>query len=345
MLDETTETRENWVEANDPWVEGFTSYSVSDVPVVSEGTGEDSAYLALKQALSEYDALLVLDTLEVEIPLDENGVRHYFGRHDFTKSYQDELTLKVFSVADAIKLPACGYCVSEPSATELANRLVDKVVGLSLEAALAIKELKPLDHNFAEIIANITNVMEHAKLCLEFQSFESSVEESITDIIQGTTGPDYDAYIQSQCDRVVNDTNELANQTLRSSKLLNQSRDELITRYAISVPSDELVRVVLAPLYSTLINSAQGEKEELVILANLAFATKRNTWRSELVELPLWLVKLLQSYAEESLESLIYFKDELDSETLSIAEVLWGKESYQPSTFSFDSAVDAAKRV
>jgi hypothetical protein len=345
MLEETTETRDNQVEANEPWVEGFTSYSVSDVPVVQEGTGRDTAYLALKQALSEYDELLVLDTLEVEIPLDENGVRHYFGRHDFTKSYQDELTLKVMSVANAITLPACGYCVSEPSAVELANRLVNKAVGLSLEAALSIKELKPLDHNFAEIIANITNVMEHAKLCLEFQSFESSVEESITDIIQGTTGPDYDAYVQSQCNRVVNDTNELANQTLRSSKLLYQSRDELISRYAISIVSDELVRIVLAPLYSTLINSAQGEKEELVILANLAFTTKRNSWRSELVELPLWLAKLLQTFASESVQSLIYFKDDLDPETLSIAEVLWGSESYNPSTFSFDSAVDAAKRV
>ena len=345
MLNETNETREDQVEAKDPWVEGFTSYSVSDVPVVSEGTGEDSAYLALKQALAEYDALLVLDNLEVEIPIDANGVRHYFGRHDFSNSYQDELTLKIISVASAIKIPACGYCVSEPSAVELANRLVNKEIGLSLEAALAIKELKPLDHNFAEIIANITNVTEHAKLCLEFQSYESSVEEAITDIIQGTTGPDYDLYVQSQCDRVLADINELANQTLRSVILLDKSKEELFTRYPDREASDEVVKIVLAPLYSTLINSAQGEKEELVILANLAFAFKRNTWRSELVELPLWLAKLLQRYASESIQSLIYFSNELDTETLSIAKVLWGSESYEPNTFSFDSAVDAAKRV
>lgn len=345
MLNETTETRDNQVEANDPWGEGFTSYSVSDVPVVKEGTGRDAAYIALSQALVEYDSSLLLDNLEVEIPVDENGVRHYFGRHDFAKSYQDELTLKVFSVADAIKVPACGYCVSEPSAVELANRLIDKAIGLSLECALSLKELKPLEHDTAQIVNNINNVKEHANLCLEFQSFESSVEESITDTLQGTTGPNYSEYVAKQCDRVVSDVTELANQTIRSMTLKKRSKEELLLRYKSTLASEEIVRIVLTPLYSSLINSAQGEKEELVILANLAFSANRNTWRSEVVELPLWLAKLLQAHAAEAVGSLIYFSDELDIETLSIAQVLWGSESYEPSTFTFDSAVDAAKRV
>ena len=327
------------------WEDYFQSIAVTDVPVILEGTGEDKAYLDLSMLYQEFYKESKLDDLLVEIPLDKNGVRHYFGRHNFDKTYKDELTLKVLSIKEAIRVPACGYCVADPSSTELASRVVDKDISRTLECILALREIKPLDHDIDKIVDGVKDLKAHINLCVEFQAYESSVEESITDILNGTVGGDYNEIINLECERVVKDVERLADLTIRSDKLKSRSKSDIVKKYLSRNISEKKVKIVLAPLFATLIDNNEIEDNDLAILANLVYSKKRNSWAAELVELPHWIGELIAKDQGRAALSKLYQEHELDPKILETAQILWKPDRYEPSNLPFDTAIEIAKRV
>jgi|LakMenEpi03Aug12_release.lakeMendotaPanAssembly.Ray.scaffolds.fasta_scaffold109004_4 hypothetical protein len=336
----------SWEESfQSSWEDSFQSVALTDVPVVSEGTGEDRAYLELLALFNEYYPDLSLNEQLVEIPIDKNGVRHYFGRHSFDNSYKEELNLKNFPIKDAIKIPACGYCVADPSSTELASRIIDSEISKILQCALSLREMKPLDHDIDKIIDGVVDLKAHINLCIEFQAYESSVEESVNDILNGTVGGDYNEKIHQECDRIIEEVSKLADLTIRCDKLKKRSKDDLLKKYQSKNLSENNVKIVLAPLFSSLIEQTELEEKDVAILANLVYSNKRNSWSAELVELPHWIGELIEKDQGRAALSRLYKQDELDPNILEAALVFWKPDRYEPSSMPFDTAIEVAKRV
>lgn len=238
------------------------------------------------------------------------------------------------------------------SVGDVIDAFTNRELGIAAFELDELKDTNPGDQDIEKILSRLSDIARLASLCREFNDFEDSVYDHLSQISYGDHPEEYSQRLTPEYSRIMEELEKVRTDTIASPTAVEILAEYASTTYKIVRDETPVLAVHKPSAITTLHTETEAVMISLYIGAvRSAFIGTSGNYQTLLGTMPLWAVELIKALDADSIASQLYRPDQLDPVVAETAQSLWNESRMHDgientSVLSdFDSAVRAAERL